>query len=506
MWCKCNDLLKMGLNAAQIARSTGLDVKTVRKYLGMTLEEFKSSNSYKRMYVRMLDSYEGTILAWLKECPYLSTSQIRDRLAEYCSEAPKVSERTMYNFVSYVRAKHSLQKPSARQRIYRKVEETPYGKYAQADFGEGWMEREGGGRIKDYFFVMVLCRSRDKFVFHSLMPFTSELAVYAHELAFEHFGGKPEAIIYDQDTVLIRSENLGDYILTDTFGAFVSREGFRPVFCRKGDPESKGKVENVVKYVKGNFLRGRKFVSEDQLNEECQAWLERTGNGLPHGNTGLVPAEELKKEREYLTSYHGVPSRPGCSMRECTVRKDNTVQYKSNLYSLHPGTYRGQGTRVWADERDGRLDLYDGETGKKVASHPLANGRHGYVIDQEHRRQPRSFSSTLEHEVMEYCNGDPLVWQWLEGMHKDRERYYKQGLNVLWRGMRSYSPELLHEVFEICVDSGMHNANDFLKLCKRREAICMHTSAALQAEGSLPPAAGEVPDKTDISQYEGLFA
>ena len=32
--------------------------------------------------------------------------------------------------------------------------------------------------------------------------------------------------------------------------------------------ESKGKVENAVKYVKYNFLRGRTFASIEKLNEE----------------------------------------------------------------------------------------------------------------------------------------------------------------------------------------------------------------------------------------------
>lgn len=56
-------------------------------------------------------------------------------------------------------------------------------------------------------------------------------------------------------------------ILTRAFQAFVSSEHFRCVFCRKGDPQSKGKVESVVKYVKYGFLRGRDFTNIDMLNE-----------------------------------------------------------------------------------------------------------------------------------------------------------------------------------------------------------------------------------------------
>ncbi|HDZ42235.1 MAG TPA: IS21 family transposase, partial [Bacteroidetes bacterium] len=50
-----------------------------------------------------------------------------------------------------------------------------------------------------YFFTMVLSRSRCKFVYHSLTPFTSALTVYAHVKAFEYFGGSTnnsKALIY----------------------------------------------------------------------------------------------------------------------------------------------------------------------------------------------------------------------------------------------------------------------------------------------------------------------
>lgn len=122
---------------------------------------------------------------------------------------------------------------------------------------------------------MVMSRSRQKFVYFSCTPFTSALAVYAHELAFAYFGGKPRRIIYDQDKVLLVRENLGDLILTRTFRAFVNEQHFQPVFCRPADPESKGKVENVVKYVKRNFLAGRTFNSLEVLNTEVLQWLEK---------------------------------------------------------------------------------------------------------------------------------------------------------------------------------------------------------------------------------------
>lgn len=72
MWYKCNEKKSQGLTKAQIARELGLDVKTVRKYLRMSYDEFKSSESYKRMYIKVLDPYESKVYGWLDEHPDLS--------------------------------------------------------------------------------------------------------------------------------------------------------------------------------------------------------------------------------------------------------------------------------------------------------------------------------------------------------------------------------------------------------------------------------------------------
>ena len=46
--------------------------------------------------------------------------------------------------------------------------------------------------------------------------------------------------------------------------------------CRGADPESKRKIENVVKYIKGNFLSHRMYVDDGILNGSCLEWLERS--------------------------------------------------------------------------------------------------------------------------------------------------------------------------------------------------------------------------------------
>lgn len=256
----------------------------------------------------------------------------------------------------------------------------------QADFGEYWMHRGDTRRVKVYFFASVMSHSRHKFTYFSKTPFTSELAIYAHQLAFRFYGGKPREVIYDQDRVFVRDENLGDVVLTKAVQAFVSSEHFQCVFCRKSDPQSKGKVENVVKYIKYNFLRGREFTNMEMLNESSVRWLARTANGLPHGTTKRIPAEAFKDEQPFLAPYVGTPAHPRDGMKEYLVRRDNTINFHSHFYNVPTGTYNGSGTFVWACAKEGHVEIYSNETGKQLVRHPLARIPGEAVLDETIRR------------------------------------------------------------------------------------------------------------------------
>ena len=116
-------------------------------------EEFLQSQAYQRNFIHKLEKYEEYVSTSLGNQPYLSSSQIYDWLREKYTDFPGVNSKTVYNFVKYVRAKYKIPKETVdRGRQYEKIEESEYGEYAQVDFGEYWMKREDGRRVKVYFF------------------------------------------------------------------------------------------------------------------------------------------------------------------------------------------------------------------------------------------------------------------------------------------------------------------------------------------------------------------
>ena len=113
----------------------------------------------------------------------------------------------------------------------------------------------------------------------------------------------PKELVFDQDKLVIVSENHGDILYTQEFESFKQALRFKVYLCRKNDPESKGKVEAVVKYVKNNFAKHRLFTNITEWNQSQLEWLKRTGNQKEHGTTKKVPAEVLLIENRTLDRY-----------------------------------------------------------------------------------------------------------------------------------------------------------------------------------------------------------
>ena len=332
MYYEVHKMSREGHSISKISDFLVLNWRTVAKYLLMSEREYEVFISNQGDRRKILLPYEDFIKKRLVLYQDTPAAQMHDRLKEHFADFPQVSQKTVFNFVHWVRDKSNLPRIKP-VRQYQIVEETPYGKQAQVDFGEYNMRTSSGKRVKVCFFTFVLSRSRFKFVWFIDKYFTAELAVKAHELAFEFIQGVPDEIVYDQDKVFIVSENGGEIILSDVFKSYTRENTFTIHFCRKSDPESKGKVENLVKYVKQNFLYNRTFYNLETLNDEAIGWLGHTANMLPHAFTRKVVFSEWGIEKEFFKPYIKQVIKPSSLASIYTVRKDNSISYKSNLYS-----------------------------------------------------------------------------------------------------------------------------------------------------------------------------
>jgi transposase len=486
---------------------TGLDRATVRKYRSLSEKGFHDWISRPRNLPKKLSVYYNYVKESLELQPYLSSSQIEDRLMERYPDLPAVHSKTIYNFVKNIRLEHGLVKYKDKDaRDYEKLPETPYGQQAQVDFGQALMQTDTSYQMKVYFFAMVLSRSRQKFIYFQSHAFTTATAIYAHELAFEFFRGIPGEIIYDQDRVFIQEENLGDILLTDGFRSFCDSNPFKPVFCRKADPESKGKIENVIKYVKHNFLRGRLYKSVGILQKEALEWLKRRGNGKVHGSTGKIPQKEWLIEQRHLQQNTTAPVLPKTMLPEYFVRKDNCITYRGNYYSLPSGTYSGPGAKVLLEIKGSSMCIYS-VTRQVLAQHVISQQK-GCLVRLETHRRPSGIKVEQTHaEVTALLNHNNAAL-YLSLLKEDRPRYFHDSLKVILKGLKGASQQAMAITLDICLENKIYNAYEFGQVLSLQKRMYNPESGYLKMAIRMHPdhfQQGMDPETSNINYYESIL-
>jgi len=316
----------------------------------------------------------------------LKASQVEDWLRERYPNL-QVGESTVRLYVRDLRKEHGI-KRMTKERQYVAVQELPPGQQIQVDFGMVSLSHEDGSETRGRFIAFVLAHSRYKYVEWLDRPFKVADMVRCHENAFRFFGGRTRELVYDQDALVAVNENNGDLLLTESFQSYVSFRGFQVHLCRARDPESKGKVERVVQYVKSNFVSGRSYHHLREWNQRCLEWLERTANYKKHDTTKKRPSEVHSLEKLHL---HPISSPVSfetnlVSSVSRTVHKDNTIRYKGSRYSVPVGTYRYEKPRiVYLHERTSgdAIVIVDHETGEVLGEHHLALER-GTLVQSLH--------------------------------------------------------------------------------------------------------------------------
>lgn len=505
MYYEIQRLIREGLSLAAISEHLTINPRTVKRYSTMNEAEYGVFLESKCSRSRILSPYESFVRDKLTAHPAVSGAQMHDWLKEYHPDFVHVSPKTVYNFVMALRQKYNipLETPG---REYFVVEELPYGKQAQADFGQYILRGTENHRKRIYFFVMTLSRSRMKFLQFSDIPFTTLLTIDAHEAAFEFFGGIVEVVVYDQDRLLLVDERIGDLLLTQEFKDYVFEQEFQLHFCRKSDPQSKGKVENVVKYVKHNFLYGRTWHDLQTLQAQGLAWLQRTGNGMTHATTKKIPLDEWQHEKLHLGPWVSVKILPSYILR--TVRKDNTLAYLGNFYSVPQGTFKTKDTQVKIWLREDQLHIHDLED-VFLCKHPIAQSKGNTLINSDHKRDKSLKLKELLAQTSQRFLSPGLALEYFEMIREQRGRYLRDQVQALSRAIEGRDPQLVEKVLRECVEKKYVGAVLF------RELLAFHESQGKPPDTPtgkiilLDPKNNQKadirPDKSDLDTYEKAF-
>ena len=356
------DLCHQGLNISQISKKTGFHRNTVPKYLAATPPQIPKKRREK-----------PTKLSPFKE-------YIQQRITEYPLSAARIFREIQlqgftgsYSLVkTYVRTIRPSESTTAVLRY-----ETKPGVQAQVDWGECDRIEVDGQFRKLYCFSIILGYSRMRYMEFTLSTDVSTL-IQCHVHAFEYFGGTTEEILYDniKQVIIKRAIRPRENTWNAKFEDFFSYYGFIPRLCKPYCPQTKGKIENSIGYVKRDFLLGGTFHSLEDMNNQVRQWINRV-NGDIHGTTHEIPFERLKQEN--LKNISDIPPYQIRREESRKVSRDCYISYRGNRYSV---PYQYAGRSVPLELQGDRMNIRLGS--EVIGSHGVVPGHARMIREKEH--------------------------------------------------------------------------------------------------------------------------
>jgi hypothetical protein len=123
------------------------------------------------------------------------------------------------------------------------------------------------------------------------------------EEAFRYFGGVPQELLFDQmKSVITRDLRLegGALVRNLEFLRFAHHWSFTARACRPYRAQTKGKVERPVRYLRDNFVYGRSFLNDADLDQQRRHWLDGVANVRVHGTTHERPRDRFDRNERLL--------------------------------------------------------------------------------------------------------------------------------------------------------------------------------------------------------------
>ena len=277
-------------------------------------------------------------------------------------------------------------------------------------------------------------------------------------------------------------------------------------FCRKADPQSKGKIENVVKYVKQNFLYNREYIDIEILNGQATAWLYRTANAIIHSRTRRVPEKEWIIEREHLSAF--VPIQITSPLLAYNVRKDNTINYHSNFYTLPKGTYKGQDTQILLKEDDGHIEIFD-KNNNLLSKHIICLDKGRIIKNTDHTRDKSNKIDVLVEQVASLFPDKEKALEFLSQVRKEKPRYVRDQILLIRKTAGKFPFDIISNSLTWCINNNIFDAVDFDDVCssfsQKIEKLISSEPTIILIDPASMQKASITPQTSKIENYEQFF-
>lgn len=355
-----------GQGLREIARATGLDRKTVRRYVqaaerveGEATEEIVQEVAQEVQGRplpapseprKLLDAHRDCIAGWLapsdrKKRP-LRLTKVHELLKR---RGVEVTYATLWRW-AHDEFGWRERTPTVR------LDDPDPGHEAQVDFGKmGDVFDPITERVRALWcLVITLSFSRMQFAWPTFEQ-TTEAVCEGLDAAWAFFGGMPRNVLIDNAKAMITTAHATAPRVNDGFADYAQAREIFVDAARVRRPKDKARVENQVPFVRESWFDGESFTDLEDMRRSAERWCKTVAERV-HGTTQRVVREHYEAEEKSAllpppASRFDVPL-----WTDAKVHPDHHVQVLRALYSV-PTRYIGRTVRVRADKSLVRIYL-----------------------------------------------------------------------------------------------------------------------------------------------------
>jgi len=316
-----------GWSIRQLQRQFQIGRNTVRRILRVHDDRRNSGHDLvkkKQKRASKLDSFESEIKRLLEKYPRITGVRVYEELkdAGYTGGISILKERVA-----------KLRKPQ-REPVIRF--ETESGRQGQMDWSPYTINFRRTGKCQVQCFSYILGFSRRQYI-----DFTVRHDFYSlirrHQDAFQYYGGVPRECLYDNEKTIVLRWECGRPVFNPAFTAFITHYNCKPVACRPGNPQTKGKIESPFNYVERNLFGGRDFEDMEDLRATRLWWLKEKSDLHIHDTTKRAPIELFIEQEQ--SALQPLPLHPYDTsevlLRICDA--EGFINLETNRYSVPSG-------------------------------------------------------------------------------------------------------------------------------------------------------------------------
>lgn len=437
-----------GLCKSDVAKRLGIDRKTVAKYWDGPRDD-PDKPRYRRRK-RKIDPYMDYIMDRLEEWPELSAERLYQEIVR---KGYKGSRRSVRRAVCAIRPKN--------ERQYKPFETLP-GEQAQVDWGHMGSIKVEGADVPLYCFVLTLSWSRMRYVefVTSLNMATFQASMHR---AFNYIAGVPKEVVFDNAKTVV-TERVGAVIrYNENLLRMAATYGFTPKACWSNDPESKGKVESAIKYVKKGFFYGRSFQDLADLNAQALQWCNEIANQKVHGTTGEAPFDRFEEEKTCLKPL--TVKEPLYIVEERKATKTQLISIEGNKYSVPQAFARKQ---VRYRRYEDRIEVLDGD---RVADRiELVMGRgHQRIEDRHYPAHARTTKRTAHPLQAHFEALAPSAKDYLDGLRQSGPGSLREQMERIVQLADRYSADAIEQAMRRSLGFGVFGYGQLKRILERQD-------------------------------------